>query len=181
MDENRIVVALAVLLGLAVLLHLATRAVGRWWRRLQARRRHARAQRGERTAERLLDRMGYAICARQAATTWTVACDDQVHEVPLRADLIVERDGRRFVAEVKTGRVAPRLGTAATRRQLLEYRVAYDVDGVLLVDAEAGRVMHVDFGLPGSARPAATWPRVLWALCAGAAAGLVAGHWLARL
>lgn len=180
MDRNRIVVAVAVILGAALALHLVARAVGRWWRRLRARRRHARAVRGERAAERLLERLGYAICARQAATTWAVTCDDEVHEVPLRADLVVERDGQRFVAEVKTGRVAPRLGTAATRRQLLEYRVAYDVDGVLLVDAEAGRVMRVDFRLPGGER-ALAWPRVLWAVCAGAAAGLVAGHWLARL
>ena len=33
------------------------------------------------------------------------------------------------VAEVKTGRLAPRIDTPATRRQLLEYRLAFDVDG----------------------------------------------------
>ncbi len=53
------------------------------------------------------------------------------------------------MAEVKTGAAAPQLSTAATRRQLLEYRVAFDVDGVLLVDAEAGRVQRVVF--PGVA------------------------------
>jgi hypothetical protein len=139
--------------------------------------------RGERHAERLLHRLGYAVCERQVATSWSVTCDDEVHEVALRADLLVERDGKRYVAEVKTGRVAPRLATAATRRQLLEYRIAYDVDGILLVDAEAGRVMHVDFHLPG--RPRSAWSRtvmlVIWALGLGAAAGLAAGQWLARL
>lgn len=176
-----VLVAVALLLALA--LHLSVRAVGRGLRRWQARRRQARALRGERRAERLLDGLGYAIRARQAATSWAVTCDGEAHEVPLRADLLVERDGKRYVAEVKTGRVAPRLATAATRRQLLEYRVAYDVDGVLLVDPEAGRVMHVEFHLPGRPRAglrAAVAP-ALWAAGLGAAAGLVAGQWLARL
>ena len=33
----------------------------------------------------------------------------------------------------------------ATRRQLLEYALAYDVDGVLLVDMTAGRLHQVEF------------------------------------
>jgi hypothetical protein len=183
LEPDRLVVVVAAGLALALALHLAVRALGRGLRRWQARRRQARAVRGERQAERLLDRLGYAIRDRQVATSWAVTCDGEVHEVPLRADLLVERDGKRYVAEVKTGRVAPRLATATTRRQLLEYRVAYDVDGILLVDAEAGRVMHVDFHLPG--QPRASWSRLallaVWCLGLGAAAGLVAGQWLARL
>ena len=64
----------------------------------------------------------------------------------LRADLLVTRNGRRYVAEVKTGRTAPRLDCAATRRQLLEYRIAFGVDGVLLVDAESDCVIVVELG-----------------------------------
>lgn len=187
MEQNRVALIAGAIVVLALALHLVIRGLGRWLRRWQARRRQARAVRGERQAERLLDRLGYAICARQAATTWTITCDGEAHEVPLRADLIVERAGKRYVAEVKTGRVAPKLATAATRRQLLEYRVAYAVDGVLLVDAEAGRIMHVDFHLPDhTASPgwrlvgSMAWP-VLWALSLGAAAGLVAGQWLAGM
>jgi hypothetical protein len=59
-----------------------------------------------------------------------------------------------LVAEVKTGEVAPRLSTAATRRQLLEYRVAFDVDGVLLVCPERGTIQRVDFLLPTKNLPA---------------------------
>lgn len=181
MEQDRLAIVVAAGLALGLAMHLGLRAVGRAWRRWQARRRQARAMRGERQAERLLDRLGYTICDRQVPTSFAVTCDGEVHEVPLRADLLVERDGKRYVAEVKTGRVAPRLATATTRRQLLEYRVAYDVDGILLVDAEDGRVMHVDFHLPG--RPRGAWARtallVTWALAVGAAGGLLAGQWLA--
>jgi hypothetical protein len=62
----------------------------------------------------------------------------------LRADYLVAREGRRYVA-VKTGRLAPRLSHAPTRRQLLEYGAAFDVQGVLLVDADAESVTHVEW------------------------------------
>lgn len=118
-----------------------------------ARRRGARAVRGEHDAEALLEAHGYAITERQASRLWSLQTDDGVIEVELRADLLVERAGRRLVAEVKTGEAAPSLDNAATRRQLLEYRVAYPVDGAVLVDVEAGVVTEVDF--PGLDRPPA--------------------------
>jgi hypothetical protein len=59
----------------------------------------------------------------------------------------VEHRGRRYIAEVKTGRLAPRLSHGPTRRQLLEYRAAFDVHGVVLVDADAGSIVHVDIDL----------------------------------
>ncbi len=68
--------------------------------------------------------------------------------VELKADLLVAKGGRQFVAEVKTGTLAPQIRTSATRRQLLEYRLAYDVDGVLLVDMENGSISEIDFPLP---------------------------------
>jgi hypothetical protein len=91
-------------------------------------------------------RAGYQILGRQVEGGWTVHADGEPLDVDLRADLIVSRKGRRYVAEVKTGRVAPSLDCAATRRQLLEYRVAFGVDGVLLVDAEEKRVIKVELG-----------------------------------
>ncbi len=180
MDTTRLAyLAAAVIVGV-IAVELAWRALARSWRRARARRRYRRGERGERRAERLLDRLGYAICERQAATSWTIHCDRAPYQVPLRADLIVERGGRRYVAEVKTGRAAPRLETASTRRQLLEYRVAYDVAGVLLVDAEAERVMEIEFPLP--APPARLFSRerlvgTVWGLCVGALLGL----WAAQL
>jgi hypothetical protein len=141
--------ALAMAVGGAVLLALVLFALAGRWRRWRgsavARRRIERALRGESDAERLLERLGFAVLARQVGLEWAIACDGEDHVVELRADLVVERDGQRYVAEVKTGGSAPLLTNAATRRQLLEYCVAYDVDSVLLVDVEAGRVFEVSF------------------------------------
>jgi hypothetical protein len=145
--DVRIALALAALAALLLAL-LALAAARRWraWRgSARARQRSARALRGEREAEQLLARLGFDVVARQVGLEWVIACDGEDHLVELRADLLVERDGRRYVAEVKTGVSAPLLTNAATRRQLLEYCIAYEVDSVLLVDIEAGCVREVSF------------------------------------
>ncbi len=59
--------------------------------------------------------------------------------------MLVERDGQHFIAEVKTGASAPDLSNAATRRQLLEYALAYNSPVILLVDVERDRVLEVSF------------------------------------
>jgi hypothetical protein len=144
-------VAAAVAGVAAVLLLVAAFWLARRWRAwhgsLEARRRSERFLRGEWEAERLLEKLGFEVVARQVGIEWAIACDGEEHPVELRADLVVERDGRRYVAEVKTGLSAPLLTNAATRRQLLEYCVAYEVDSVLLVDVEADRVREVTFPL----------------------------------
>jgi hypothetical protein len=130
---------------------------------------------GEVRAEVLLRRLGFTILGRQVAVTYGLGVDGVEVPVDLRADYVVADRGRRYVAEVKTGTFAPRLETAATRRQLLEYRIAFDVDGVLLVDAEAERVRLVEFPLPGvrQARGGGGAGRLAW-LLAGVAAGVLA-------
>jgi hypothetical protein len=82
-------------------------------------------------------------------------------EVRLFADLLVARGRKRYVAEVKTGAVAPRIDNAPTRRQLLEYLFAFGVDGVLLVDASADRVHEVVFSLPPAPRAIARKTRLV--------------------
>ena len=141
------VVAALCALALAVL--VAARALARWRSRALVRRRWTRAVAGEVEAEDLLAERGFAVVDRQAGLIWEIECDGQPHPVELRADLLVERDGRRYVAEVKTGATAPLLTHAATRRQLLEYCVAYQVDSVLLVDIEAQAVREISFRFSG--------------------------------
>jgi hypothetical protein len=127
--------------------------------RLRRRRiidRIVRARKGESRARDLLEARGYSVIGAQFGCSYTISIDGEDLAIPLRADYLVTRDGRRYVAEVKTGAYAPYLRTSATRRQLLEYRVAFDVDGVLLVDAEQDRVHVVRFPFPdqrGTERP----------------------------
>jgi Holliday junction resolvase len=156
-------------LGLALALVVALLACGSWLGRLWStanarwvgRAHNLRGQRGERQAERLLRRAGYAPCARHVRGSYAVQVGDETIEVALQADYVVERGGRRLVAEVKTGRHAPRFEHAETRRQLLEYQLAFGVESVLLVDVEAGEVREVRFpvasGIAGSRTHVLGW------------------------
>jgi Holliday junction resolvase-like predicted endonuclease len=168
--------------GALLLLFALVQSFRLWWRVASRRRALASARErgaaGEVRAEALLRRLGFRVLGRQVGTSYGVGVDGARVAVDLRADYLVAHGGRRYVAEVKTGRLAPRIDTAATRRQLLEYRVAFDVDGVLLVDAEADRVHTVDFPLPLTSRaPARPASRIGW-LVAGAALGAIATAFL---
>jgi len=145
------VVALAGALFALVLARLVRGWRGSW----RARRRAARAGAGEDRAAALLRGAGFRIVARQARTWWAPVIDGEPHETELRADYLVEAGGELLVAEVKTGDEAPRLATAATRRQLLEYHVAFAADAVLLVCPERGSIHRIEFPLPAPRRLAA--------------------------
>jgi hypothetical protein len=133
--------------------------LGRWWNQRvlaqSARAYQERGQRGEKQAERLLKSLGYRIRGRQVPGNYALEVDGLPERVQLSADLLVERDGTEWVAEVKTGRHAPRVSYAETRRQMLEYQLAFKVPGVLLVDIEEERVREVRFPLaePSPQRP----------------------------
>ena len=119
----------------------------RWRGSRRARRRARRAGAGEDGAAHLLEAAGFTIVERQARVAWAPLVDGAPVHMELRADYLVEASGELFVAEVKTGDDAPSVETAATRRQLLEYHVAFAADGVLLVCPERGTIQRVKFAI----------------------------------
>ncbi len=122
-----------------------------WALRWRRRRRWGHARAAESMAPALLAESGFDIVGAQVKGAYTLLVDGQAMNVALRADFVVSRAGRHYVAEVKSGQSAPRLSTASTRRQLLEYLTAFQVDGVLLVDAETRQIREVEFpsrGIP---------------------------------
>jgi hypothetical protein len=154
-----------------------------WLARFRDRRlrmqRAARARDAERDAADVLERAGFAVVGRQVRRRFSVFADGEELGIELIADYVVQKAGLSWVAEVKSGKLAPDLRYAPTRRQLLEYREAFDVDGVLLVDAETRRIHAVSFGRARTARP--SWRGPLSGFVLGALAGLVlALSWLDR-
>jgi hypothetical protein len=141
---DRWLLALVALAGALVAL-VVTRWMRSWRGSWRARRRAARAGAGEDDAATLLRRAGFRSVAAQPRVWWAPLVDGEPHETELRADYLVEARGELLVAEVKTGEQAPSLASAATRRQLLEYHVAFEADGVLLVCPERGAIHRVEF------------------------------------
>lgn len=165
--------ALLVLLAIAVIFAAVQTARLAWqgfWRRRTIAIRRERGAEGELRAEEMLREMGYGIEGRQVGVSYDVQIDGEPVPIELRADYLVSIGDKRYVAEVKTGRSAPRIDTPATRRQLLEYRIAFDVDGVLLVNAETKRVHAVEFPLGSNDSPQPS--RLAW-LLAGVVVGII--------
>lgn len=118
----------------------------RFARRLAMESRFEKGREGEATADVLLARSGYEILEDQAVRKITVLVDDVPLEFTIKPDKLLRRDGERYVADVKTGKSAPSVKNSSTRRQLLEYRVAFpDFAGVLLVAPERGSIQRIRF------------------------------------
>ncbi|OJY30825.1 MAG: hypothetical protein BGO98_29095 [Myxococcales bacterium 68-20] len=168
---REVLVAIAAL----ALLFVVVSAARSWAKRVRLRFRLERALEGEREAVGILEDHGYAIEGAQVTTTYAIEVDGAPVAITLRADYVVTRGRERFIAEVKTGQVAPRVQAPATRRQLLEYHVAFGASGVLLVDAETRSVHRIAFPAP----PGASRSRpFIWALALTAVA--LAGFAAAR-
>lgn len=114
--------------------------VSRLWRRRVMRGRRDQGRRGEVEAARVLIDAGYRILEDQASQEVALEVDGVSRRYTLRPDYLVSRAGRRYVAEVKTGKKAPDPLYTPTRRQLLEYQVCFPDHGLLLVDMETRRV-----------------------------------------
>lgn len=140
-------VPVEVWLALAALLigWLGSRWIARWLDRTHRRSRVRHALAGEARARILLEECGFEIEGAQVVHEYVLVCDGAELRVGIRADFIVRQWRRRYVAEVKTGKLATTLLHAPTRRQLLEYQHAFATDGVLLVDADLERIHWVEF------------------------------------
>ena len=141
--------ALAVL-GLVILVVLATLQVRRRIQGFFRERRFARARRLEDKAQRVLRRSGFVIAGRKVRRRVWLEVDGEREAFVVEADYLVRGLAEELlVAEVKTGTLAPRATYMPTRRQLLEYDLAFaEAEGLLLVDMEQERVAEVRFPTP---------------------------------
>jgi hypothetical protein len=144
MDDATLIAAggAAVLLG-ALLYHRCWGALDR----RQRRRRWRRAQRGEAGADAILRRAGGAVTGAQVRGGYELVVDGAPQRVEVIPDRILRRRGRRVVAEVKTGAKGPDPLYEPTRRQLLEYALAFEVSEIWLVDMETEQIRRVRFPL----------------------------------
>lgn len=138
-------------------------------------RRRERGEEGEVIAKKFLLKHGYDIIQEQPRHSAALLVDGEERKYEVRADFLVERKRRRYIVEVKTGKVATNPASSNTRRQLLEYSRIYDVDGLLFFNAESKKIMTIAF--PGDERTsnnAAMIEAFLWGGIIGAGVTAIA-------
>ncbi|MCH9634430.1 MAG: hypothetical protein S4CHLAM7_11810 [Chlamydiae bacterium] len=119
--------------------------VARLFLRLKLKKRFGRASLGEKEAEEILLEKGYKIEERQTSSKLSMWVNGLEHSYLVRPDAFAIKENKRYLVEVKTGKLATNPKHAPTRRQLLEYFHGFDVEGVLLVDADQKAIHQVHF------------------------------------
>ncbi|MBK9385737.1 MAG: hypothetical protein IPN34_13085 [Planctomycetes bacterium] len=147
-SDPRLLVGLAVAAGVLLRLGLA---LFRLRRRNVIRERSTRGRRGEDAAARALA-LRFARVERHPRLARRLRIDGVVHTYELCPDFVVGPRRRPIVIEVKSGQDRdPR--NPATRRQLLEYALAFGAAKIGVFDARAGSLQWVELeGLPGARR-----------------------------
>ncbi len=114
----------------------------------KAKKRSVTSKRAEKKAERWLKRNGFQIMEKQQSRPLIIQIGETCHRYLIRTDFLVKKGGRKYIVEVKSGQKNSRITHRDTRRQLLEYLLAFKSYGIILFDMERKKFSEVKFFLP---------------------------------
>jgi hypothetical protein len=100
---------------------------------------------GEHRAKEYLLKHGFAIVKEQAYSEQQLLVDGKPRTFQLRADFIVSKNGKLSVVDAKSGTEGVDPTSSATRRQLLEYFIYYDVDDAYVYNSKDNTLHLVTF------------------------------------
>ena len=103
-----------------------------------------KGRKGEGIAVKLLNKAGYEIIDEQVSFPGFLFENNNKIEYLVKPDFLVEKDGEKYIAEVKTGASAL-IQNRSTRRQILEYSHLNQNKTVLLIDIENKKIKKIDF------------------------------------
>ena len=115
-----------------------------WWKNFLFMLLRKRGKKGEINSIKLLEKNGYRILEEQIKLNGYFFIDSALNKFDLRPDLLVEKDGVKYIAEVKTGEAANPFNRN-TRRQLHEYSFYSKQDIILLVDPIQKTIKRLSF------------------------------------
>ncbi len=172
-STTQIIVVGAIILLSAI---IAGWKIGSWIRSYCARRRMSRGLDMEKKAGAFLRSKGYRVLSYQKQLSYQLLIGDEAVNVTLKLDFVVGKNGMKYVAEVKSGKQAPDIRTPATRRQLLEYSLVAEADGILLVNMETKQISEVLFPFARTASTKRLY-LLLWLSILGLLAYLISLIW----
>ena len=141
--ENNLLVFLLIITCIILFIWLGWK-IRLWWKNFLFMLLRKRGKKGEQNSIMLLEKNGYRIIEEQMKLNGYFFVDDALSKFDLRPDLLVEKDGVKYIAEVKTGDVASPFNRN-TRRQLHEYSFYSNNDIILLVDPIKKSIKKISF------------------------------------
>ncbi len=118
--------------------------IRKWWKNFIFILFRIRAKKGEKNSIKLLEANGYKILDEQIKLNGYFFIDNKLNKFDLRPDLLVEKNGIKYIAEIKTGEVA-NPNNRYTRRQMHEYSYYSNKDDVLLVNPTNKSIKKLTF------------------------------------
>ncbi|MGK0446412.1 MAG: hypothetical protein ACJA2M_000180 [Polaribacter sp.] len=109
------------------------------------KKRFERGLKLETAAEDFLRKKGFNILSSQEIYFHNYVVNGHKKQNKLIVDYIAEKSGKKYIIEVKSGKKAISLDDKNSRRQLLEYDLVIENDGVILLDMENENLQFVNF------------------------------------
>lgn len=117
----------------------------KWIEERKKKKKFKKAEILEEEASTFLQKNGYEVIERHPEIGYTLSVNGEEYSIKVTPDYLVRKEGEILIAEVKTGESAPDISNRHTRRQILEYYIASEYDGVILVDMENREINRIDF------------------------------------
>jgi Holliday junction resolvase-like predicted endonuclease len=150
-NENGILIFILFVSGgiICLILYIKT---SNWLRAKKLRKRFSKSRQAEKEAEKILKKNGYAIIDAQKSKPLLITIGDKIHRYLVRIDYLVRKRGKVYVVEVKSGEKIPYITNRETRRQMLEYYLAYQPSGILLLNMKNKNISEVKFQFESTSR-----------------------------
>lgn len=110
------------------------------------------ARRAENTAIRYLQKAGYKILDIQKRVQVKTKIDGELYSNTIIADMVVQKQGKQYLVEVKTGKQTEKITAPAIRRQLLEYYLIFKPHGLLFLDMMEKKLHRIEFQIDGTSK-----------------------------
>ena len=130
-----------IIIGLLLFI-LAKYKIEQFNKKRKQKRRFARGLLLENKAWGFLQDRGYSIVGEQEICYHRYTVNNRNFESKIILDYVVQKKGKKYIVEVKSGKSAISIQDKNSRRQLLEYDFVIENDGIFLLDME-NRVMNL--------------------------------------
>ena len=109
------------------------------------KKRFARGMLLENQAHSYLESIGYSVIDTQKVLHHQYEINGIKQSSKLILDYIVQKAGKKYIVEVKSGKSAISMSNSNTRRQLLEYDFSIQNNGIFLLDMENEKMQKIKF------------------------------------
>ncbi len=128
-----------------LIIGLAKYIISDFRKKQKQRKRFERGFMLETKAKYFLEKKGYRIINAQKTYNHNYEVNGENRTSKIKVDYLVEKGGKKYIVEVKSGMSAISLNNSGSRRQLLEYDFVIENDGVFLLDMENEKMQFVRF------------------------------------